>query len=173
MIFIGIDPGLMGAVAVIGFESGIFSVFDTPVLVIKKGKGFRREYDVPGMVKILQSLPFPESVHCTLESIHAMPGQGVTSMYSIGIGMGLWRGILTALKIPHDLVTPQRWKKAMMDGMGKEKDASRLRASQLFPLVDLSSKKDHGRAEALLLAEYGRRMKDGQLDGISLTTKSP
>jgi len=43
--------------------------------------------------------------------------------------------------------------------MGKEKDASRLKAIQLFPLSasNLSRKKDHGRADALLIAAYYRR----------------
>jgi hypothetical protein len=35
------------------------------------------------------------------------------------------------------------------------KEAARLRAQQLFPTADLRHKKDHGRAEALLLAHYG------------------
>ena len=49
----------------------------------------------------------------------------------------------------------------MMADMGKDKDASRLRAIQLFPVVAnrLDRKKDDGRAEALLLAEYGRRLR--------------
>ena len=38
---------------------------------------------------------------------------------------------------------------------GKDKEASRLRSQQLWPSADLRKKKDHGRAEALLLAWYG------------------
>ena len=78
-------------------------------------------------------------------------------MFSMGQGLGIWKGIFAALGIPCDMVTPQRWKKLLMDGMGKKKDASRLRASQLFPDVGFPRKKDHGRAEALLIAEYLRR----------------
>ena len=79
-------------------------------------------------------------------------------MFNFGKGFGLWLGILAGLGIPHTLVTPQAWKKEMMQGMG-DKDAARIRAQELFPhCVDsLSRKKDIGRADALLIAEYGRR----------------
>jgi len=80
-------------------------------------------------------------------------------MFSMGEGYGLWKGIISAYHMPLELVTPQAWKKAMMDGMGKEKDASRLKAIQLFPLSasNLSRKKDHARADTLLIAAYYRR----------------
>lgn len=155
MKFIGIDPGLDGAVAIL--PDGI--LIDTPTLTVQgKGKSKKREYAVASMVQTLIGRASSES-WCALEKIHAMPGQGVTSMFSMGVGLGLWRGILAALFIGHEEPTPQRWQKVMLDGMGKGKDASRLRAIQLFPqLADqLSRKKDHGRADALLLAEYARR----------------
>jgi crossover junction endodeoxyribonuclease RuvC len=53
-------------------------------------------------------------------------------------------------------VVPTVWKKAM--GLaGKDKEAARLKACGLFPHAGLSLKKDHNRAEALLLADYLRR----------------
>lgn len=50
-------------------------------------------------------------------------------------------------------------KKEMLAGRGKEKDASRLRALELFPHLqeELKLKKHHNRADALLIAEWGRR----------------
>lgn len=54
-----------------------------------------------------------------------------------------------------DQVRPTVWKRAL--GLGKDKEASRLKAMQLFPSADLRRKKDQGRAEALLLAVYGFR----------------
>jgi crossover junction endodeoxyribonuclease RuvC len=80
-------------------------------------------------------------------------------MFTMGRGLGTWEGVLAGLGIPYELVTPQRWKKALMDGMGKDKDASRLQAIRLFPAIagQLARKKDDGRADALLIAEYGRR----------------
>ena len=163
MRFIGIDPGLDGAVAAL--PVGV--IRDTPTVVVA-GKGNKRTYLVPMMVQQLRALAYEANdngeVHVVLERIHAMPGQGVRSMFSMGHGLGLWEGILTALEIPFEFVTPQRWKKAMMDGTGKDKNASRVKAAQLFPDMaeHLTRKKDHGRADALLLAEYGRRTWNAQ-----------
>jgi crossover junction endodeoxyribonuclease RuvC len=60
------------------------------------------------------------------------------------------------LQIPYTPVRPVVWKKTF--SLGKDKEASRLRAMQLFPGADLRQKKNHGRAEALLLALYGARL---------------
>jgi crossover junction endodeoxyribonuclease RuvC len=95
-----------------------------------------------------------------LELVHAMPGQGVTSMFSMGRGVGIWEGILAGLRIPFDTVTPQAWKKLLLGkGAGDDKNASILRAQALIPGAAeyLSRAKDDGRAEAMLIAEYFRR----------------
>jgi len=55
-------------------------------------------------------------------------------------------------------VVPVRWKKSMMPDATKEKDASILRVKQLYPQEahQFKRKKDHGRADALLIAAYGK-----------------
>jgi crossover junction endodeoxyribonuclease RuvC len=158
VIIIGIDPGLSGALAVLHQDLSV-TIYDTPTLTVAGAKGSRREYDLAMMSSVVRSLGLVGQTVAYIESVHAMPGQGVRSMFTMGDGFGSWKGILAALSIPYTLVTPQRWKKYLMDGMGKDKDASRLRAIQLFPTyADLfSRKKDDGRAEALLIAWYGRQ----------------
>jgi len=158
--FIGIDPGQTGAVAALDEEGKVLGVCDTPILTIKKNKGTRHELDRPAMVTIIYRITQDgPSVYAAIERVNSMPGQGVASSFSFGMGYGIWLGILTSLHIPHDLVHPTRWKKVMLDSMGKNKDASRIRAKELFGnQVDLSLKKHHGRADALLLAEYRRRI---------------
>jgi crossover junction endodeoxyribonuclease RuvC len=81
-------------------------------------------------------------------------------MFSFGKNYGTWLGIMAALKIPHQQVSPATWKKSILSDMGKEKDASRVKAMQLFPNSqrDLYLKKHHGRADALLMAEWARRV---------------
>lgn len=158
MIVIGIDPGLDGAMAVIG-AIGDVQVFDTPTLVIVSKNGNRREYDLGLMAQRLMVYS-DLTVQVFLEQVHAMPGQGVRSMFTMGYGSGAWEGLLAMAGFPVTRVAPQRWKKALLADMGKDKDASRFRAMQLFPAVatQLQRKKDDGRAEALLIAEYGRRL---------------
>lgn len=154
MRVIGIDPGLDGGVAVVGGEGNL--VMDTPVLLTGK----KREYDIVGMSKLISGMLLPGVLTvAAIERVHSMPKQGVASCFTFGKGFGLWLGILSALRIPYDLVDPRTWKKDMMNGMGKEKDAARLRAIQLFPELHgaLKLKKNDGRAEALLIAERRRR----------------
>lgn len=157
---LGIDPGLDGAAVLLaGDEPPHF--FDTPTLNVGRGKAVRRVYAETEMARTIRDIAAETpGLFAFLEQVHSMPGQGVRSMFTMGTGYGLWLGILSALQIPFAVVTPQRWKGALMDGQGKEKDASRARAMQLFPTASasLARKKDVDRADALLIAEYGRRI---------------
>ena len=85
---------------------------------------------------------------------------GATSAFNFGLGFGMWLGILAALEIPHQQVHPATWKAVMMRDSTKDKDASRVKAMQLFPqsAKDLTRKKDHGRADALLMAAWAMRV---------------
>jgi hypothetical protein len=161
MIYIGIDPGLSGAVAVITPDYNI--VYDTPTVLVE-GEKTKHKYIVPAMALLLK----PYSMGCRgvevlaiLENVHSMPKQGVASSFCFGEGKGMWEGILAAFEIPMELVSPQRWKKAIMADQGKDKSAARFKAMALFPDMAgaLTLVKHDGRAEALLMAEYGKRLR--------------
>lgn len=149
MHVIGIDPGLGGAVAILPEQR----IVDTPVDWVGK----KRKYLPAEMAMIL--IPFQgEKATVILEQQTPMPRQSPNSMFSIGQGFGIWLGILAAYRIPTVVVTPQRWKKEMLQGIGtKDKGAARKRAQELFPGMThfLQRVKDHDRAEALLMAQYG------------------
>src|SRR3990167_1939223 len=151
-VYIGIDPGLSGAMAMIIEGEDFVRVYDTPTMKVGK----HHEFSLPEMVKLLEgNMP----IQAVIEKVHSMPRQGVASSFSFGKGVGYWIGILAALRIPYEEVTPQRWQRTMLDGMQKTKDASRYKAMQLFPqLVEQLKLKSHdGRADALLIAEWRRR----------------
>ena len=162
--FIGIDPGLSGAIAVIT-DMGQ-ATHDMPTLEIKAGKKIRHRYNVSEILRILRQVRDENHangipVEVWLEDVHAMPGQGVTSMFSMGRGIGTLETSVIACEMPLNMISPITWKKRIMDGQGKEKDAAVFKAMQLFPsaqLVTPRGRKLDGRAEALLIAEYGRRM---------------
>jgi hypothetical protein len=156
MYIVGIDPGLTGAVAVLSAEGTLEALADAPVLTLKVQRGTKQVYDVPALVALLE--PYSGlQCHVLIEESQAMPGQGTRSMLTIGFGYGLWLGILATLRLPYTAVRPAQWKRTM--GLSKDKEASRLRAMQLYPGADLRLKKHHGRAEALLLAHYGLRQR--------------
>lgn len=148
--FIGIDPGVSGAVASI--SPGGIQFVDCPTI---KQNG-KTKPNPTLMASELKRLATPDSI-IVIEAVHSMPGQGVSSMFSFGMGYGVWLGIIAALAVPVEFVTPQTWKKYY--SLGPDKEASRVAALQLFPCQAdfLKLKKHHGRSEALLLAEYLRR----------------
>jgi crossover junction endodeoxyribonuclease RuvC len=156
MICIGIDPGITGSVV---FNSdGKLTIEDTPVIEVKKGNHTTHVYNTAGMAEILHRIWGQQPCHVFIESVHSMPKQGVASTFSFGMGFGMWLGIIAAYNLPYTLVTPQAWKKSLMEGI-HDKDAARVRAIQLFPTFAkyFERKKDIGRADAALISEFGRR----------------
>ena len=148
-IRIGIDPGIHGALACL--TDSTCQVVDMPVMI---ATGKRFQVNAAELGKIIKKWSEGNSCIAYLERVSAMPLQGVSSMFSFGVSYGIVQGVLGALQIPVVLATPTTWKKRA-GLLGKEKDAARTLAQQLFPQVELSRKKDIGRAEALLIAKYG------------------
>ena len=94
--------------------------------------------------------------HIYIEKQQAMPKQGVVSMFKLGFAFGQIMTTAALSKMPYTAVTPVTWKRAM--NLPKDKDSARHMAQQWFPDLasDLKRKKDEHRAEALLIALYGR-----------------
>lgn len=152
MNIIGIDPGLTGAVAIIG-NYGI-DLIDMPVMAKSTGG---KQVDGAALAQIF--LQDRERCSVYLEQVGSMPGQGVSSMFNFGHGYGVVQGVLYALCIPFRLVTPQKWKRH--HGLiGKQKDMARTLCIQQYPELSerLTRKKDIGRADALLIAKYGEAL---------------
>ena len=157
-MIIGIDPGLSGAIAILP-AGGKLEIHDMPIKAIERGGKNKREIDCAALVSILRPLVSGPVIGgpmwAVLERVGAMPGQGVTSMFSFGRSVGMIEGILAALAIPVSYVAPVKWKRAMQVPAGK--DGARLRASQMMPAyaAEWRLKKHDGRAEAALIALYG------------------
>lgn len=151
MITLGIDPGITGAVGVLK-DGQYFAVFDIPS--VNRGSGtVKREIDPSGLAReITARLDPKESYEALLERVNAMPGQGVSSVFSFGDSYGCCRSVVAVLGIPTVLVPPAVWKKHF--NLGRDKEDSRALAIRLFPSADLSLKKYADRAEALLMARY-------------------
>jgi crossover junction endodeoxyribonuclease RuvC len=82
-----------------------------------------------------------------------MPGQGVSSVWTFGHSVGVIHGVVAALGLRLELVSPAKWKGHF--NLGRDKEASRIKAIQKYPgVTGLELKKHSDRAEALLIATF-------------------
>lgn len=151
-MFLGIDIGLQGGLALLQDNGTIAEFWVIPTLQIEN-KGHKKNiYAISILASLFEDLK-KFNPQAGLEIVHAFPGQGVNSMFSLGVGAGIFETLLVTNKIPYTRILPQVWKKAMMFGMGKEKHASVYRATQIYPHLKLD-RIDHGIADAILIARY-------------------
>ena len=150
-IIIGIDPGQTGSLAIIK-DGQVVELHDMPVSQRLHGTG--QQVNAAELASILLGR---SDATVYLEAVHAMPGQGISSTFRFGESLGVVLGVCGALQLPIRWQSPTQWKKAA--GLTKkEKDAARTLAMQLHPEVAdmLSLKKHVGRADAILIAEFGQ-----------------
>lgn len=145
MLIVGIDPGQSGAIASISEDANAVGFIRLDVT----------EKDISDWFAYQEK----EIRFAYIEKVHSMPRQGVASSFKFGVNYGFLRGCLISHGIPFEEVTPQRWQKAMGCLTKGDKNVSKARAQQLFPDIKIT----HAIADALLLAEYGRRLKAAEL----------
>lgn len=155
-IIAAVDPGLSGAIAWLRLRDRnvvqLLGIEDIPVVTAKSGKTEKSHVNLPELARSLSAgwgLYEPNAL--VVEEVHAMPGQGVTSMFRFGYVAGAIAGVAAGLAIPTHTIRPQLWQKVARVKAGP--DAGRLRASQLFPNHStlFARKKDHNRADAALI----------------------
>lgn len=157
---VGVDNGFSGAIACIdAHEHRCVELLKMPIINKKAGGS---DLDETQIRDILRKFKDVGEVHVYIEKAQVMPKQGLVSSGRYMESHGIVRGICVGLGIPYTITHPQRWKKKMLEGMGKDKSSSIIRVKQLFPSVCLRSsdrckKDDDNMAEALLIAEYGYR----------------
>ncbi|KAH9317813.1 hypothetical protein KI387_019582, partial [Taxus chinensis] len=160
---LGIDPDVGGAVALLKPEDSgsTAQVYDAPTVQVCVGRRTRKRLDTRSIVSLLCGLGVPKGSPAYLEQSIPFPRDGKQGWWANGFGYGLWIGILVSLGFSVIPIPSMVWKKHF-DLAGKTtcKDDSRVIACDLFPHVSpqLKRKKDHGRAEALLIARYGREL---------------
>jgi len=139
---LGVDPGSVSA------SFALLAPFEPPT--IGDIPTANRQVDPAAWTRLLLDL---HPTIAIVERVSSRPRQGVGSAFAFGMGTGLIRGAIAALQIPIYEVSPTKWKAHFRLDTDKEK--SRALAIRLYPAVtDLARKKDHGRAEALLMARY-------------------
>ena len=137
------------AVGANGVAPRLVDAIDIPVA----GVGAKKRVDVLAIRDwIVRHAP----QHALIERAQAMPKQGASSGFKYGRAVGAIEAVITCCAIPLTIIEPSMWKKfhALRGG---DKEAGRQRALQLFPTAHelLARKKDHGCAEAALIALSG------------------
>ena len=148
MLISGVDIGKKGAIAFINSKTLKAEVYAMPEDFLEVISLFERKLQ-EDMLLVL------------VEKQQAFPKQGVVSTFKLGVQYGMILGILKALKIPYEEVSAKKWQKVMLGNYGKKirkeiKQLSLEKAKSLFPYLDIG--RHDGKADALLIAEYGRRI---------------
>ena len=149
--WLGVDPGATGALALVDEFGALLDVEDVPIVVVR-GKS---RLSAPLIADLIRRWNPDRAI---VEQVNAMPKNGGASMFAFGYGAGALEGVLAAMGVPVDFVTPSVWKRAMR--LSADKGLSRMTAQRRWPNAAPLFKrvKDDGRAEAALLAEYARTM---------------
>lgn len=154
MIVAGIDPGKTGALSVL-YENNIVRSFDVPLTKLKgKEKPAWSQWATEWATAL--DMLGPDMI--VIEDVSSRPSQGVTGVFSFGRTLGFAHALAASAKVPIHFVTPTVWK-GKLGLLNSDKSASREKARTLFPASAhaFDRVKDDGRAEATLLAYYGRK----------------
>lgn len=160
-MYIGIDPGTRGAIAVLNDAGNIKRLIDMPRP--KVGGGI----DVDKLADIMQGLGREKIQSLYVEKPFFMPSDlngragkytlSVQSQMQARINSGIIYGMAKMIHRDTQLVEPRIWKKAVGLEKGAGKPGSINMAKSIWPAsIDIRETKD-GRAEAALIAFYGMR----------------
>ncbi len=174
MNVLGIDPGQGGGLAVVYADRSV-EAWPMPQTELDLWELLRR---------FKQPSEKGTWIKAYLERVSSAPGMGSTGAFSFGSNFGAIRMGLAAARIPFEMVSPHVWQKGYalpplpkvppapgkratadeVDGWKKakqarnkaqreKKNALKARAQELWPSIRIT----HAIADALLIAEWGRR----------------
>jgi crossover junction endodeoxyribonuclease RuvC len=151
---LGVDPGICGGLSILFIDANgaapqLIDAIDIPVT----GVGAKERVD---LLAIRDWIATHRPQHAFIERAQAMPKQGASSGFKYGRAVGAIEAAIACCAVPLTIIEPAIWKK-FHQLRGGDKEAGRQRALQLFPSAHalLARKKDHGRAEAALIAVAG------------------
>ena len=156
MKFLGIDPGVEGGAAIIELNDGatprLVEAIDIPVI----GAGAKERVDALAHSRLDRAAQTPTRLRSNAR--RRCRSRARSSGFKYGRAVGAIEAAIACCRNSDDIVEPSAWKR-FRRLPGKDKEGGRQRALQLFPAAHaaLARKKDHGRAEASLIALYGAR----------------
>ena len=150
-LFIGIDPGVNGAICILDPAAGIADFEKTT-------EDARMLIDA---LKIMDSFDTC-SVRCIMiEDVHSLYGMSAKSNFSFGSNVGRVNTIAEATGFMVDKVQPKKWQKAIgVKSTTKGKDIKKEVAEickRLYPNITIHGPKgglDDGKSDSLMIAHY-------------------
>lgn len=149
--FIGVDPGGTGAIACVDADGEFID-------------RIRNDATPRESFEFLRRLADRIPCQAALEKVASRPGQGVSSVFKFGRSYGLLEGLLVGAGIPYELVTPQKWQRALGCMTRGDKSITRIAAQRMWPDATITNRE----ADAILIAEWMRRewhKRNGVSDG--------
>lgn len=156
MMVLGIDPGKKGGYCLMQRGEGVVDVMRMQLT----GKDLSIQALVDYIWKAKSETGPKGKLLVVIEKVHSMPAMSSQSVFTFGEGYGKLKGVCEAMKIPYELVTPQAWKKEVLAGTDKTKEAAIAWVKGRYPSVDLGKggrTDSDGIADAVCIAEYGMR----------------
>ena len=151
---IGIDPGLYGAVALLGPPAHPL-VLDMPTMKAGTERyAVQTQVNPAALADMLRRLTdgIRDETIVVMERVDGYI-DNKAACFSMGNSFGCVRGVVATLGLPLHIVRAQDWKKHY--SLKRDKELSRRRAIELYPMAPLDKIKHHNRAEAILIARYG------------------
>lgn len=164
MIILGCDPGLTGAMSLIQPGIGLMECADLPTCGNGLESGsMKRWLDCTAMRALMGDWSVRhdfarETLHCFIERPIAMPSLPAQTIASQFDTFGALRALFERMGVVH-IVAPNEWKR--LYGFGKDKDGARSTCLSLYPDAPVTRKKDHNRAESVLIGHWGARKLHG------------
>lgn len=158
MRFIGVDPGVSGGLACLDADGHVVEACAMP----------ETEHDILEKIVSMRG-PITEECVGVIERVWSSPQQGVKSAFTFGRSYGGLRMAMLAAGIQFEEVLPHRWQSTLGCGTGggklgeRDATAAKNRTKQHAQGWFLGVKVTHATADALLLAEYARRVARGMV----------
>lgn len=158
-VWIGIDPGMLGAIAAINERGEFLWIYDMPITHL----GRTGEFDLETMATIARQVTRYPEVHVILEWVQTRPDEAPESSKRFGVGLGMLEMAFTMVGHRPERVSPNKWK-GRLSLTGKADNALKSREQsvslaeaviQRLPSGTLRGVRGglkDGRAEALLIA---------------------
>jgi crossover junction endodeoxyribonuclease RuvC len=155
MLILGVDPGIEGALALYDTTvEKIVSIWDMPTKSIMVSGKARKAVCPHGVVDMFRAIA---ATHAVIEKVGGIRGQSASAAFNFGAGYGAIMAAAAALDIEIDNPAPILWKAKLK--VPAKKEFAIAKATEMVPYMrdQWPLKKHDGRAEAAMLALYGRR----------------